>query len=257
MALILLLLFKTLFTITRKIMIRIITSFLLAIILFTGCSPKYYTPNTQNVPLISQKGETNLTVSGNGNQVEFQGAYGVTNGFAIKANGGLFIPKDLDNGNGGSGSFAEVGGGYFKPIGDNWVFESYGIFGLGYMENHLPSTTADYPQTEGDISANILRFGVQPNFGYKSKYFCAAVSSRIVSLNYNNVRGDLIFENEDQVAYLRNNRSTILLEPALTLRGGFEKIKLQMQIGYSLNATNTSFRQDNTYMTLGLNFNFK
>ena len=34
---------------------------------------KYYVPNTQNVPLISERGETNLTLSGNGNQVEFQG----------------------------------------------------------------------------------------------------------------------------------------------------------------------------------------
>lgn len=83
-------------------------------ILITGCNPKFYTPDTQNVPLISEKGETNLTLSGNGNQVEFQGAYGVTEGFAVKANGGLFIPSDLDNGNGGSGKFIEFGGGYFK-----------------------------------------------------------------------------------------------------------------------------------------------
>ena len=65
---------------------------------FASCSPIYYTPNTQNVPLISQKGETNLTLSGNANQIEFQGAYGIAENIAIKANGGLFIPSDLDNG---------------------------------------------------------------------------------------------------------------------------------------------------------------
>ncbi len=229
----------------------------LGLLLFSACSPKYYTANTQNVPLISEKGETNLTLSGNTNQVEFQGAWGVTNGFALKANGGLFIPKDLDNGNGGSGSFVELGGGYFKPLEHNFVFESYAIFGLGQMENHLPSTVADYPQTEGDVSAGIIRYGIQPNFGFKTKYFSSAVSSRFVSLNYTNVKGDLIFDNENQTDYLRRNRSLFLIEPALTIKGGFEKVKLQMQFGYSLNVSNSSFRQDNAFATLGLNFNFK
>lgn len=225
-------------------------------ILISGCSPKFYTPDTQNVPLISEQGETNLTLSGNGNQVEIQGAFGVTDGFAIKANGGLFIPSDLDNGNGGSGKFIEFGGGYFKSINENLVFETYGIIGFGNMENHLPSTVVDNPQTKGDISANVLRYGIQPNFGYKTKHFSVAVSSRIVNLNYSNIKGDLIFEGTNQIDYLKNNASNFLLEPALTVKGGFEKIKLQIQFGYSLNLSNSNFRQDNSFLTLGLNFIF-
>lgn len=224
---------------------------------FISCSPKYYSPNTQNVPLISEKGETNLTLSGNPNQVEFQGAYGITENIAIKANGGLFIPSDLDNGNGGSGKFIEFGGGYFKSFSENWVVESYGIVGVGSVENHLPSTKADYPLTKGDVSANILRIGVQPNFGYKSKYFSAAVSSRFVNLFYSNIKGDLIFENEQQTDYLVDNASSFLIEPAITIKGGFERVKLQLQYGYSFNLSKSDFRQDNTFLTVGLNFNFK
>lgn len=223
----------------------------------SSCSPKFYTPNTQNVPLISEQGETNLTLSGNGNQVEFQGAYGVSNGLAIKANGGLFIPPDLDNGNGGSGKFLELGGGYFSPVNGNWVFETYGLVGFGSFENHLKSTIMGNPETTGDISAHILRIGVQPNFGYKSKHFSAAISSRFVHLSYNNVEGSLIFEGLNQVDYLKDNSSNFLIEPALTLRGGFAKLKLQLQIGYSINASNSDFRQDNAFATVGLNFNFK
>lgn len=230
---------------------------ILGTIIVTGCSPKFYTPNTQNVPLISEKGETNLTLSGNGNQIEFQGAYGVTKSFAIKANGGLFIPSDLNNGNGGSGKFIEFGGGYFKPINDKFVFETYAIIGFGNVENHMPSTTSNNPQTKGDISANIIRYGIQPNFGYKSKHFSAAISSRIVNLNYSKIKGDLIFEGTNQINYLKGNNSNFLLEPAITVRGGFEKVKLQLQYGYSMNLSNNNFRQNNSFLTLGLNFNFK
>jgi hypothetical protein len=221
-----------------------------------ACSPKYYTANTQNVPLLSHKGETNLSLSGNDSQVEFQGAYGITSGFAIQANAGLFIPKDLDNGDGGSGKFFEVGPGYFKPVTENFVFEVYGLVGAGSVENHLPSTTASNPGTNGDISANVFRYGVQPSFGYKSKYFSAAISSRIVNLRYSNIDGDLIYSGEDAVTYLQNNDSHVLIEPALTLRGGVEKIKLQLQVGYSWNVTKESFRQDDSFITFGLNFNF-
>ncbi len=224
--------------------------------LISACSPKYYTPNTQNVPLLSSQGETNLTLSGNGNQVEFQGANAITDHLGIKANGGLFIPADLDNGNGGSGKFLEAGIGYFKELSPGWVFETYGIAGLGSFENHLPGSATTTLLTMGDISANIFRIGLQPNIGYKSKFFSAALSTRIANLSYNNIEGDLIFDGEDQVNYLEENKSNILIEPALTIRGGLEKLKLQLQYGYSFNASNSNFSQDKTYLTLGLNFNF-
>ena len=214
---------------------------------FASCSSKYYTPNTQNVPLISQKGETNLTLAGNANQVEFQGAYGIGNNFAVQANGGLFIPADLDNGDGGSGKFIEFGAGYFKPLTENFIFETYGLLGLGSVENHFGQT--------GNVSANILRVGIQPNLGFKSKYFSAALSSRIVNLMYSKIDGNLIGVGE--VQYLKDNSSNFLVEPAITLRTGFENFKLQLQYGYSVNLTKNDFKQDKSFLTLGLNFTFK
>ncbi len=230
--------------------------FAVTILVLASCSPKFYTPNTQNVPLLTEKGETNLTLAGNTNQVEFQGAYAVTQHFALQANGGLFIPADLDNGNGGSGKFIEVGGGYFNPIDEHWVFEAYGLIGIGNFENHFPSSLIDYPETTGDISANILRVGIQPNFGYKSKYFSAAISTRISNISYNNIQGSLVFDDDNQIDYLEDNSSNLLFEPALTVKGGIEKFKLQLQYGYSFNLTNADFMQDESFFTVGINFNF-
>src|SRR5690554_4628941 len=178
---------------------------------FSACSPRYYTPDAHSVPLITDKGEASLNLSGNGNRVEFQGAYGIGEKIAIKADGGLFWQEDNNDGNGGSGEFVEVGLGYFKQIRNHWVFETYGIVGFGSMENHLPSTVDQYPLTKGDISANILRYGIQPNFGFKSKYFTAAVSSRFVNLTYDNIKGDLIYKNVEQVDYLNKNSSNFLI----------------------------------------------
>ena len=233
-----------------------IASLLIIGVFVTACNPKYYSPNTQNVPLIDKEGETNITVAGNGNQAEFQVAYGISESMALVADGGLFIPPDLDNGNGGSGSFGEIGLGYYKPLENNLVFEVYGLFGLGSVENHLPSTIEANPGTKGDISASIFRVGIQPNFGYKTDNFAVAVSTRIAMLNYSSIEGDLIFDGQNQVDYLNDNKSNFMIEPALTLRGGLEKVKLQLQIGYSLNASNTNFRQDDGFITLGVNFNF-
>lgn len=230
---------------------------LACVIMLNACNPIYYSPNTQNVPLISEKGETNLTLAGNGNQIEFQAAYGVAQNIALKANGGIFIPKDNDNGDGGSGKFFELGGGYFKPLENNLVFEIYGIAGFGTVENHFPSIAAANPQTTGDISANVFRFGIQPNFGYKSEYFSVAVSSRIANLTYGNIKGDLIYNAENQATYLNQNKSNFLVEPAITIRGGLEKIKLQLQLAKSINLSINDFRQENFLLTLGLNFNFK
>ena len=71
------------------------------------------------------------------------------------------------------------------------------------------------------------------------------------------LEGDLIFDEVNQVKYLEDNKSNLLIEPALTIRGGLEKVKLQLQYGYSLNLSNSDFTQDKGYLTLGLNFNLK
>jgi len=227
-------------------------------LLAASCSPKFYSPNTQNVPLIQEKGQFSLNVNGGGGgQIGFQGAVGVTDAVAVQASAGLFISGDESNGNGGSGNLVEGGVGFYRPLGEKFVFETYGLFGFGHFENHLPTTADQYDGTSGNMSGSILRYGVQPNFGFVTKYFTIGISSRLVLLDYYNIDGNLTYDNRDQVAYLRDNRSNFLIEPALTIRGGLEKIKLQLQIGSSFNVTNSDFRQDKGFATLGLNFNLR
>lgn len=227
----------------------------IAIFSFPSCSPKYYVPNTQNVPLLSDRGNFNATVCGNSNQLEVQGAYALTNHLGIMANGSVFIPKNDDNGNGGKGSLGEVGAGYYMPFLNHLVFEAYGLVGVGNVENHMPTTVDTYPGTTGKINATIMRFGIQPNIGFKTKYFCAAISARISSLNYTNINGNLTFDNQDQVLYLKSNNSHFIAEPALTLRGGIKNVKVQVQLAGSYNLTVSDFLQETSLLSVGLNLN--
>lgn len=229
---------------------------ILAALSLASCSPKYYVPTTQNVPIIRAKGQTNLTAAGNSNQAEFQGAYGISKSLALQANGGFLFPQDENNGNGGSGNFLELGVGYYKNLSPDILFDVYGLLGYGRMENHFPTTVSEYPGTTGKISANLLRYGIQPSLSYHSKYFSFTGSARVMNINYVGIDGNFIFESEDQVAYLQNNKSSFILEPALTLRGGLEKVKLQVQLLGSANLTNSKFRQEKSLLTVGLNFNF-
>lgn len=219
-----------------------------------GCAPVYYTPTSQNVPLFTQKGESRVIVMGNESQAELQAAYAATPHLAFQLNGGLFFSPDDDSATGdGHGRFAELGAGYYTPIGDSrFVFETYGLVGIGSVENSFPESVANNPGSNGRLNANLYRFGVQPVIGFKSKYFSAALSSRFVSLNYSGIGGSLMYDGLNQQAYLRDNSSLFLIEPALTVRGGFERLQLQLQFIGSANLTKSDFYQKNSVTTLGL-----
>ena len=226
---------------------------LLIAISVISCSPNYYIPNSHNVPLLSEKGEFAATAAAREGQADIQATYAVGDHVGIMANSAFFFPKEKD-GNGGSGRYFEAGAGYFTPVSSNgFIFETYGLLGVGSMENHF--TSSDDQNNRGRIEAQLFRAGVQPAIGYKSEYFSAAISTRLAYLNYSSVEGDLIFDQTDQIRYLQDHNNHLLFEPALTLRGGLEKIKLQLQIGTSINLSHSDFRQGKEFLTLGLLLN--
>lgn len=214
--------------------------------ILTGCGPIYYVPNTQNVPVMKNKGQTNLSLDLNGSEstdgFELQGAYGLTDKIAIQLNADWV--KSSDDASNGSGNFIELGTGYYKKISNSFVFETYGLLGYGslkYQENY------DYFQ---EIKASFFRFGLQPSISFCSKYFIASLSGRFANINYNSVSG-----NYYEVDYLKTNNSYWLIEPALTLQAGFENIKLQIQFQLSDNLTNSDFSQDYSLFSVGLKVN--
>lgn len=216
------------------------------------CSPIYYSPNSHNVPLLRTKGDVRVGLHGNATRLEASTAFAVDDNVGLTLDGGIFFPADDEQGDGGKGQFIQAGGGYFRPLNERLVFETYGIIGYGKVENHFPSTLDSFAQTTGIVETNLLRFGIQPSIGFTSRYFDAAFSTRLCGLSYFNTGGSLVFANTDQVAYLEEQNTQFLIEPALTLRGGYDYLKVQLQIGRSFNLSNPDFRQDEGHVTIGL-----
>jgi hypothetical protein len=219
---------------------------LLICVAFTGCGAVYYVPNTQNVPVMKEKGQINLSFGLNSSEstdgFEFQGAYGLTDKIALQLN--FDRVKSSDDSSFGSGNFVEFGPGYYKNLSKHFVFETYGLLGFGslkYEENY------NEPQ---EIKANFIRVGLQPSISFSSKYFIASLSGRIANLNYNAVSG-----NYYDVEYLKANDSHWLIEPALTVQAGSENVKLQLQFQLSENLTDPYFSQDYLLVSIGLKVN--
>lgn len=219
-----------------------------------ACQPKYYIPNSQQVTMFTEEGDANLSLNGDGNQFELQAGYAFSDQFSAQANFSRFAPRDQDNGNGGSGWLLEGGPGFYKPFGDDFVFETYGIVGIGAVENHFPSR-ADSTNLDPRIEATALRLSLQPSISKLYDKFSIGLSTRVSSLNYANIKGNLTFDNEDQIAFLTENKSNLLIEPAITARFGTEKVRAQAQYGFSFNASNTEFLQNRQYLSVGVNVN--
>jgi hypothetical protein len=225
---------------------------LVAAIALAACNPIYYSPNTQKVALLAGRGDVTGTVAVGEARIEAHGAYAFTNSLAAQLSVGNYSPDDLENGDGGSGDFVEGGIGYFGPLGQRLRWEVFGLVATGAFENHRPSSVSGNPGTTGDISGSLLRLSVQPAVGLRARYFEVAASTKLARITYSDVEGSFRFQGQDQVQRLRESDSYVLLEPALTVRGGLPRVKLQLQLARSFNLTESDFQQDDGLLTLGL-----
>ncbi len=223
---------------------------ILATLLACGaCAPKYYAPNTHNVPLLERKGDYSAAFALGDSRGELQGAYAVTSDLGLLLNAAHFESSEDEDGDGGKGGLLEVGFGYQTQLDERFQFGVFGLLGGGNVENHFPSTLGANPGTTGILEAGLARFGVQPVIGFRSTYVEAAASMRVLRLRYSDVTGSLVFAGEDQVQLLGSQTHHTLLEPALTLRAGLPTVKLQVQLGWSFNKSHANFRQDEGHLT--------
>ncbi len=107
----------------------------------------------------------------------------------------------------------------------------------------------------GYLEGDFLKSALQFNVGYKRKYFELAYSAKPTKLFYSSINGDLIFEGVDQKMALEGKRYG-LVEQAITLSAGSEKVKLEIQLGSVWNDDNSQFVNESKYVSLGLKVDF-
>lgn len=223
-------------------------------LLVSSCSTQMYVSNAVNAPLLKEKGEVHVALTQN----DLQAAVGLGNNFGIMANG--FYRNYKTNSNyEHSGLLGEVGIGYFKSLENNFVFETFVGGGAGRVYKQQEFTGANDVRYIGKFDANAVKGFIQPDFGYKSRFFDAVISSRFSFVKYTSFSPENYPTQELQNDYLDNNNLTgpvfMFAEPALTLRGGYKYVKLQVQLGLTVNVTGSNIKHDDNFSSLGIIFN--
>jgi len=229
---------------------------ILTAVLLSGCTHYFYVPNTQNVPLFMEKNEyrASLSIGGGGesNAIDGQVAYSVTNHIAVMTN---FIHaqggKDSGN-NWAKGKLIEGAIGYYKPFKTNGVFEIYGGYGGGNQHHNY----GDDKTNLGSSDLSFTRIFLQPSVGITFKGFDFALSTRVCRLNFNKIDIQNITHGNDfdAVDAIAHHKTSYLVEPAFTIRGGWKYVKLQFQLMSSKNLTNPDLHFEPSRLSFGVYF---
>lgn len=224
------------------------------VFLLSACSHVYYAPNGQNVPLLKEQGELQISGasagSGEGGGANIQGAYAITNNVGVVLNSYIASGENDDSGANGNGFAVEGGAGWFKPINDFIVFESYAGVGGGSINNNYADNTSS--------KVSFVRPYIQPAIGFTSNYVDLAFATRFAMLNYTGIsRSGMMLDstNNAQLNYIGDNKTQLFFEPGVTLRAGWKYVKFQFQYVWSVNLNNNAINRDNHNVSLGLMLN--
>lgn len=226
---------------------------LLLMLSFSSCVHYYYAPNSSNVPLFKEKGEGRINgyytegseISGG----EVQAAYSVSNHVGLIFNTAFVSGSDDSYGSNkidrGNGSLIEGGLGYYQPLTMNWIFETYGGFGVGQAKN-------EYSQG-GSSKVNFTKYFIQPSLGFTIKNLDVGIASKFSFLNMKVNGGSYAnqYDNFD-LEYIEAHPNSVLWEPSIFIRFGFPELKAQLQYTPSFNLNNKDLAQELDVFSAGI-----
>jgi hypothetical protein len=245
---------------------KLTTIFSLAVI-FCSCSHYYYVPNVQNVPLFREKNEYRLSGTyGLGTEtscLEVQGAYSVTGNFGVMTN--FMSAKGIENSeeSWAKGNYLDAAIGYYKPLIKSGVFEFYGGIG-GSKQHHQyrseiydPGNPAHNNLNAGTSDLSYIKIFVQPSIGMTFNGFEFAFSTRFNRLSFNktdNQIDKLSNSHEfDKLYTTAQTKNFLFFEPALTIRGGWKYLKVQLQGATASYLNNEHYHFDQYHISIGIN----
>jgi opacity protein-like surface antigen len=217
--------------------IRLYLLILVAVSLFSSCKIMYI-PNSQNVPLLEEKGDIKAEIS----TKDLQVAYGITDHLGIMANGYFnknewsLLSGTYENKFFSTRSLIEGGLGYYTTLGENGRFEAYGGAGFGHVNYDYDLYDNDTLTNSNSFGINMMRIFIQPAIGTQSKNVGFAFSTRIAAVNFSGMDSTGYSPTELEAEGLDELQSNmfIFVEPAITLRVGVKYVQFQLQPYYNL-----------------------
>ena len=189
-----------------------------------SCAPVYI-PNNTNVPLFTEKGEIQLAAYHGTNGTDLQAGVSVIDHLAVIGNFEISSRETEDVEDYHKHRFAEVGIGFYDTFGGKGRYEFYGGYGSGRSE------TFDYENifnvNEGRVKGKFDRWFFQGNIGIGNKVFEGALSYRLSYVNF--------YQFEDLTGSVVHDRplEELMMEPAITIKVGGERLKFVSQWGWS------------------------
>jgi hypothetical protein len=157
----------------------------------------------------------------------------------------------IDSLNMGKGQYIDAALGYFKPLGKHGVFEIFqGISGSKQHHQYADQESADLSFT---------KVFIQPSIGLTYKAFDFAFTSGFSNINFYKINNQIIDPNNIEYArvdLISRNKNAFLFEPSLTIRGGNNRVKLQVQAGFLQNLSNTNLNFETSKISGGITFAF-
>ncbi len=210
---------------------------LFLIFLFLNSCKSVYIPNAVNAPFLTEKKQGAGAVCFGTSYIDGQAAYSFAKNFAAMANFSLWrLNKDSSRFH--QHFIFEGGAGYYVKLNNTWLFDVYSCFGYGSSE------TREYGKEFMKVKGNYMKVFIQPSIGLMSGTFEGGFSLRSNYVYFTNFS---IYNNNF------NKPAQYYIEPVLTGKVGFEKLKFVAQIGCSLPFGSTAFNTDYDYQKLIFN----
>ncbi|MBE8712999.1 hypothetical protein [Sphingobacterium hungaricum] len=234
----------------------------LLLISISSCNRYYYQPNAVNAPMLSNRNDAKILVSGNGGVgtsssgdyssevINLQASYSPLKYVGLMGNYANYrydtyeeVPEDGEVD--AHANLLEGGiGGYYPIILNEKGFKLVADTYVGYGAGKLNS----------DVKMNFDRIFIQPGINLTTPFFDAGFAARISGIKYSdfNSNGMLQFYVEQQGLQDITSKRHFFFEPAITLRGGYKFVKGQLQVVRSASLNNLDWKYNDTMFTLGL-----
>lgn len=226
-----------------KVRKKLVFTLLPLVLLMFSCAPVYYPPQV-NVPMLKEQGEGKVNISGSSDGGSLLGSYAISDQLAVSGGLNFFSYEDNQSVKVNEvaktyrGAQLDLAIGYFKPFNTHGLFDVY--VGIGHAE--LDSEV---------IKGSVKKVSLQSSIGYKSEEVEFSFATRLV---------DIRADKHVVLTESQRDMESVLIEPVITYKVGWEKFKITSQLGLSIPLRNNYqadlLRNYPVIFNLGLEYRF-